>query len=71
MKKNKSDKSGKYNWINKHHIIPKYVDKKSKDTVNLTLDEHCEIHEMTKGIKNKNQIYSLFFGWMNKNKNKA
>lgn len=59
MKIGKSNKSGKIDYINKHHIYP------DEDlTINLTLKEHCILHEYQRGITDKQSILSLLFAFL-------
>jgi len=64
MKIGYSKLSKKYNYIQKHHIIPKRFFK-TKQTIDLTLDEHAEIHHYTDNIKNTDQILGFFLLWIN------
>lgn len=64
MKLGRSGKSGKRSWIVKHHIIPQRLNDDDESIVNLTPTEHAEIHELIKGIDDKQSIISITFHWL-------
>lgn len=71
MKIDKSKKNGKKGFLNKHHIIPKWLKSKHKETIKLTVEQHAEIHHLIDGITDPDEIYSIYFQWLRDKKNNA
>jgi len=56
-----SDVSGEFGYIEKHHILPKWLRFRRKDCkrVKITNVEHRTIHQITDGVKDKDTILGM------------
>ncbi len=66
MKKGISSKSGKYGYIDRHHLLTKKHRKTRKDgkRIKLSPNEHREIHHILDGVKSRDGILGLTIIWL-------